>query len=332
MKPYQMPEMETSNGIDVHKRHYLTNAHIQYSIGDLEMKTTFIILLSFLAAASGNSQDTTGTVVSLNEKIGPIIDLEERNYYQMFLSYTNFDTAVLLQRPDGSYIFKIISKKEDDTSVSIDWLPCANEELLRIRQLIDPFSKYDTTLSPDRVPVSAYVRVKDTEYGEIEGVTRINVKTKDGRKHEIDEFKFTENYLVGEEKSNALVIHLSDIDSVMIKGVRDSQGRLIPAEKIERPHTSGGSAAGAFVGAIAFGALAFIPSCALSLKVAEASGSTDLGTVLFFGLEIGAIILGGKAGYNVGKDTDEQESNGMMQQEQEREKAKKEKEGKKDKE
>lgn len=296
------------------------------------MKKYIVLLLLFLASARGISQDTTGTVVILSEKLGPTIDLEERNNYQMFQGFKDFQSAVLLQKPDGSYLFKIISKKEDDPSVSIGWLPCTAEEVLRVRQQIDPDEKFDTSPYPAGVPASIYVRVRDTEYGELEGLTRINVETKDGRRHEVTEFKFTENYLVGKENSNALVLHLSDIDFVLIKGVRDPQGRLIPDEEIKGTSTSGGSTAGAFVGAVAFGALAFIPSCALSMKVGEALGSTGLATVLFFVLEIGAIVLGGKAGYNAGKDVDEQKSMDGIQQEQELEKNKKDKEGKKDKE
>jgi hypothetical protein len=203
------------------------------------MKIFIVVLLSFVAVDRGLSQDTTGTVVNLTEKMGPTIDLEERNYYQMFLNYKDFKSAILLQRTDGSYIFKIISKKADDPSVSISWFPGTNEEILRIRHQIDPAGKYESAPSPSDVPVFANVRVKETEYGELERVNKIFVATKDGQKHEIVDFKFTGTHLIGDEKSNRIEIGFLDIDSLMISGFRDQQGRLIPAEEFELPPTGG---------------------------------------------------------------------------------------------
>jgi hypothetical protein len=83
------------------------------------MRIFIVLLLLFLASARGTPQDTTGTVVILSDKVGPIIDLEERNFYKLFLSIQNFESAVLLQRPDSSYIFKVVTKKEDEPSIVV---------------------------------------------------------------------------------------------------------------------------------------------------------------------------------------------------------------------
>ncbi len=102
------------------------------------MKKFLVLLLLSFWNGLCVSQDTTGTIVNLTEKIGSTIDLEERNFYKLFQGIKNFESAILLQRKDGSYLFKINSIKENDPVVSIDWFPCAKEEIERVRMQIDP--------------------------------------------------------------------------------------------------------------------------------------------------------------------------------------------------
>jgi hypothetical protein len=103
------------------------------------MKNYFVLLLLFLANAGGFPQDTTGTVVIISDKVGPIIDLEERNFYRMFLSVQNFESAVLLHRPDSSYIFKVITKKEDEPSVVVlidtTSIPLSDVEQVQVKRV-----------------------------------------------------------------------------------------------------------------------------------------------------------------------------------------------------
>ncbi len=102
------------------------------------MRIFIALLLLTLMRPVVVAQDTTGTVVILSDQVGPIIDLEERNYYGMFLSVQHFESAVLLQRPDSSYIFKIITKKEDETSIGVLWFSQTKEAVESIRQIIEP--------------------------------------------------------------------------------------------------------------------------------------------------------------------------------------------------
>lgn len=97
-----------------------------------------VLLMLFLANAPCISQDTTGTVVILSDKVGPTIDLEERNFYKLFTGVEHFESAVLLEKPDGSYTFKITIKKEGEPSSTIPWITCTQEEIERIRHHIDP--------------------------------------------------------------------------------------------------------------------------------------------------------------------------------------------------
>jgi len=51
-------------------------------------------------------------IIILSDKVGEIIDLEERNYYQLFLFSENFQSAVILQLPDSSLVIQITETKE----------------------------------------------------------------------------------------------------------------------------------------------------------------------------------------------------------------------------
>lgn len=104
------------------------------------MRIFIILLLSPLATAIGLAQDTTGTVVILSEKVGPAIDLEERNYYGMFSGVQHFESAVLLQMPDSSYLFKIITKNIVDSSKKVILFSQSKEALESIRHIIETYN------------------------------------------------------------------------------------------------------------------------------------------------------------------------------------------------
>lgn len=53
-----------------------------------------------------------GKVIVLSDKVGEIIDLEERNFYQLFLFSENFQSAIILQLPDSSLVIQITEMKE----------------------------------------------------------------------------------------------------------------------------------------------------------------------------------------------------------------------------
>jgi hypothetical protein len=124
------------------------------------MKKFIVLLLLFLASACGISQDTTGTVVILSDKIGPTIDLEERNYYRMFLSVQDFESAVLLQRPDSSYIFKVITKKEGEPSIGVRWFSRTKEDLERIRHHVETYNGMEYEAPPSPISTKSTITAK----------------------------------------------------------------------------------------------------------------------------------------------------------------------------
>jgi hypothetical protein len=109
----------------------------------------FIVLLLFpLATAIGLAKDTTGTVVILSEKVGPAIDLEERNFYGMFSGVQYFESTVLLQMPDSSYLFKIITKNTVDSSKGVVLFPQTKEALESIRHIIETYNGIEHEAPP----------------------------------------------------------------------------------------------------------------------------------------------------------------------------------------
>lgn len=78
-----------------------------------------------------------GKVVVLSEKVGEIIDLEERNYYGLFLSAKNFHTAVIPQRPDSSFVVQIT--EENDGIKQLRTQSIERKILDVLRQYIDNF-------------------------------------------------------------------------------------------------------------------------------------------------------------------------------------------------
>jgi hypothetical protein len=116
------------------------------------MRIFIVLLLLILLSTMGLAQDTTGTIVILSDKIGPTIDLEERDFYKMFMSIRNFESAVLMQRPDGSYTFKVIVKKESELSGTIRWFPMTEDEIEFIRHSIEPDGKTSPEAPPSPGP------------------------------------------------------------------------------------------------------------------------------------------------------------------------------------
>lgn len=78
-----------------------------------------------------------GKVIVLSEKVGEIIDLEERNYYRLFLFSKNFQSAVILQQPDSSFVLQITEEMEGIKQLRTQ--PIERKILNRLRQYIDNF-------------------------------------------------------------------------------------------------------------------------------------------------------------------------------------------------
>jgi len=82
-------------------------------------------------------QDTNGTVITLSDRLGPVIDPRERADFQLFMGVKDFRSASLVLRPDSSLAFKV-SEGNPDGSEKCIWFKTTPEEIERIRRYLEP--------------------------------------------------------------------------------------------------------------------------------------------------------------------------------------------------
>ena len=80
-----------------------------------------------------------GQVVVISPKVGEIIDRDERHFYGIFPASRDFHSAVILQRPDGSYVAEITEEYRGVRKVRT--LPIDSLTLDRLRNRIDTFDQ-----------------------------------------------------------------------------------------------------------------------------------------------------------------------------------------------
>ncbi len=78
-------------------------------------------------------------VIVLSEKIGDVIDREERDYFGMFQAYEGFKSAVFLELPDSSYVAEI-TYETDGEEKTIRW-PQSAESIESLRNYIDNYEE-----------------------------------------------------------------------------------------------------------------------------------------------------------------------------------------------
>jgi len=71
--------------------------------------TSILLIISIVLFVFSQlyAQEHEDEIIIISERIGEVIDLEERNKFNFFLSVKEFQSAVLLKFPDGNYIWKI---------------------------------------------------------------------------------------------------------------------------------------------------------------------------------------------------------------------------------
>ncbi len=70
-----------------------------------------LIILSLTSFQQLHAQEE-GEIIIISELVGEVIDLEERNKYNLFPYIEGFQSAVFLKLPDGSYLLKITYLEE----------------------------------------------------------------------------------------------------------------------------------------------------------------------------------------------------------------------------
>jgi len=78
-------------------------------------------------------------VVIISDKIGELIDIQEREYYNILPAIKNFKSAVFLQLPDSSYILEV--KYEKDGEKKILRIKQTEEDIEKIRYYIEHYEE-----------------------------------------------------------------------------------------------------------------------------------------------------------------------------------------------
>jgi hypothetical protein len=123
-----------------------------------KMKNTFrlfFLILLLSTACASLAQDSTGTVVTINEKVGPVIDSAESRFYRIFKGLHYFRSAELVQKTDGSHAFRITEANPDSGAETVRWVSVDNEGIERLRKYITEFDpekfKQDSIFLPERL-------------------------------------------------------------------------------------------------------------------------------------------------------------------------------------
>lgn len=106
------------------------------------LKTLFSFVLLFIGIAFLSfqqlyAQDEEGEIVIISEHVGEIIDLEERNTYNLFPDIEGFKSAVFLILPDRSYVLKITRVDETSGEERIIRIPIEERDIKKYAIKID---------------------------------------------------------------------------------------------------------------------------------------------------------------------------------------------------
>jgi hypothetical protein len=100
----------------------------------------FLNLIFFLFSLTVlYAQDEEHEVIIISERVGEVVDLEERNYYQLFLGVEGFQSAEFLKISDSLFLVKIIYQKNDIEQIQFQRL--TESKMQHIREFIDHFEE-----------------------------------------------------------------------------------------------------------------------------------------------------------------------------------------------
>jgi hypothetical protein len=105
----------------------------------LKLTLAFSPVLEAVAQGGSLQEAGTGKVIVISEKVGETIDLNERNHYRLFLFSQNFQSAVILQLPDSSFVAQITEEKEGIEQLQT--VPIDRQTIFILRKYIDDFEK-----------------------------------------------------------------------------------------------------------------------------------------------------------------------------------------------
>ena len=103
----------------------------------------FVILLIIILLLSNRllAQEQEGEIVIISERVGEVIDLEERNKFNLFRFVEGFQSATLFKLPDSSYVWKITYIDSTTGEQKIRQVSHAEIEIKELGEYIDHFEE-----------------------------------------------------------------------------------------------------------------------------------------------------------------------------------------------
>ncbi|TES92858.1 MAG: hypothetical protein E3J87_03895, partial [Candidatus Cloacimonadota bacterium] len=128
-----------------------------------------IVLMLLCSIGVGFAQNQEKVIV-ISEKVGEVIDVEEREKFQLFVAFKGFKSAVFLQLPDGSYVAEITY--EEDGEEKKTRLPQTEKSIESFRNYLENYSEHKAKLQGGtiikgtlRIPDSSYIQILTTQDG-----------------------------------------------------------------------------------------------------------------------------------------------------------------------
>jgi hypothetical protein len=97
----------------------------------------FFIIFVLLWIGRIDAQEEDGDIIIINERVGKVIDLEERNKFILFPGIKGFKSAVFLKSVNGSYIVKITYNDDTTGEEKIKKIPQTESSIMRYRRIIN---------------------------------------------------------------------------------------------------------------------------------------------------------------------------------------------------
>jgi hypothetical protein len=87
------------------------------------------------------AEDIEGEVITISERVGDVIDLEERNRFELFADVKGFRSASFMTLVDRGYTLRIIYLDETTGEEAVQLVPRTESDIRQIEEYLDHFEE-----------------------------------------------------------------------------------------------------------------------------------------------------------------------------------------------
>ena len=135
--------------------HYYEWRCIMFEIRSF-LKLLFISLLC-LTPMWLYSQEDEGEVFILSERVGDVIDLEERNFFILFQGIKGFKSAVVFKKSDNSYVIKVTYINQNTGEEIVRKISESDSQIKNICEYIDHFNISESEIQKSILLAEEYI-------------------------------------------------------------------------------------------------------------------------------------------------------------------------------